>query len=108
LKSIKKNKIIGGEDTGQRIKKNGTAISIEKGKMKILEKLMVLEKRLDYLKPDFTQQTAKKIKTNTSYLSSVVNNHYNKSFSEYLNELRIKYVIDEVSNATYGNILPKP
>jgi tetratricopeptide (TPR) repeat protein len=79
-----------------------TSISVEK-ENEILDKLMLLEKRLDYLKPDFTQQSAaKKIKTNTSYLSSVVNNHYNKSFSEYLNELRINYVIDEmISNATY-------
>jgi tetratricopeptide (TPR) repeat protein len=78
------------------------SISVEK-ENEILDKLMLLEKRLDYLKPDFTQQSAaKKIKTNTTYLSSVVNNHYNKSFSEYLNELRINYVIDEmISNATY-------
>ncbi|CAM2826810.1 Helix-turn-helix domain-containing protein [Flavobacterium frigoris] len=84
------------------IKNGSTLISVEK-ENEILDKLMLLEKRLDYLKPDFTQQSAaKKIKTNTSYLSSVVNNHYNKSFSEYLNELRINYVIDEmISNATY-------
>lgn len=84
------------------VKNTSSVISIEK-ENEILEKLKFLEKKLEYLKPDFTQQSAaKKIKTNTSYLSSVVNNHYNKTFSEYLNELRINYVIEEmISNATY-------
>lgn len=101
-----KNNKINGDKMGalnQELVKNTTAvISIEK-ENEILDKLMVLEKKLEYLKSDFTQQSvAKKIKTNTSYLSSVVNNYYNKSFSEYLNELRINYAIEEmVSNATY-------
>ncbi|WP_083380501.1 helix-turn-helix domain-containing protein [Flavobacterium frigoris] len=42
------------------------------------------------------------MKTNTYYLSGVVNNYYNKSFSEYLNELRINDAIGVmISNATY-------
>jgi YesN/AraC family two-component response regulator len=105
IEEYTQNKIIGGKtDTVHReLEKNTTSIiSVEK-ENEILDKLMVLEKRLDFVKPDFTQQSAaKKIKTNTSYVSSVVNNHYNKSFSEYLNELRINYVIDKmISNATY-------
>lgn len=59
-----------------------------------LEKL--IKKKL-YLNSSFTQQVAaKKIKTNTSYLSYVVNKHYKQSFSSYLNELRINYVIGEI------------
>jgi YesN/AraC family two-component response regulator len=83
-------------------KNSASLISVEKEK-EILGKLSILEKKQDYIKPDFTQQyVAKKIKTNTAYLSNVVNRHYNKSFSEYLNELRINYVINEmVSNPTY-------
>jgi tetratricopeptide (TPR) repeat protein len=83
-------------------KNSVSLISVEKEK-EILDKLSILEKKLDYIKPDFTQQyVAKKIKTNTAYLSNVVNRHYNKSFSEYLNELRVNYVINEmVSNPTY-------
>ncbi|VXC02041.1 conserved membrane hypothetical protein [Flavobacterium sp. 9AF] len=61
-----------------------------------LEKL--IEKKL-YLNNSFTQQVAaKKIKTNTSYLSYVVNKHFKQSFSNYLNELRINYVVDEINN----------
>ena len=65
--------------------------------MKILMKLEKLEAEKYYLKPDFTQQeVAKKIKTNTTYLSYIVNKNYNKSFSAYFNELRINYVINEM------------
>lgn len=84
------------------LKNSIVTISIEKEK-EILEKLKILEKKLYYLKPDFTQQyAARKIKTNTSYLSIIVNKHYNKTFSGYLNELRINYVIKEmISNSVY-------
>ncbi len=84
------------------LKNSIVTISIEKEK-EILDKLKILEKKLYYLKPDFTQQyAASKIKTNTSYLSIIVNKNYNKTFSEYLNELRINYVIKEmISNSVY-------
>ncbi|MFV8347621.1 helix-turn-helix domain-containing protein [Flavobacterium sp. ZB4P13] len=84
------------------LKNSIVTISLEKEK-EILEKLKILEKKSYYLKPDFTQQyAARKIKTNTSYLSIIVNKHYNKTFSGYLNELRINYVIKEmISNSIY-------
>lgn len=71
--------------------------------MKILMKLEKLEAEKYYLKPDFTQQeVAKKIKTNTTYLSYIVNKNYNKSFSAHFNELRINYVINEmITNKKY-------
>jgi AraC-like DNA-binding protein len=69
----------------------------------IFEKLKQLEKKLYYLNSDFTQQSvAKKIKTNTSYLSYVVNKRFGKTFSEYSNELKINYVINElITNSKY-------
>ncbi|MFE3867528.1 helix-turn-helix domain-containing protein [Flavobacterium sp. LS2P90] len=87
---------------GIALKNSVVTISLEKEK-EILDKLKILENKFHYLKPDFTQQyAARKIKTNTSYLSIIVNNHYDKTFSEYLNELRINYVIKEmISNSTY-------
>jgi tetratricopeptide (TPR) repeat protein len=67
--------------------------------IKILLKLEKLEAEKFYLKSDFTQQeVAKKIKTNTTYLSYVVNKNYNKTFSAHYNELRINYVINEIIN----------
>lgn len=84
----------------QEIKKNSLNLSIDsETEIKILMKLEKLEAEKYYLKPDFTQQeVAKKIKTNTTYLSYVVNKNYNKSFSAYFNELRINYVISEIIN----------
>ncbi|MCC9072100.1 helix-turn-helix domain-containing protein [Flavobacterium sp. F-65] len=69
----------------------------------IFEKLKQLEKKHYYLNSDFTQQSvAKKIKTNTSYLSYVVNKRFGKTFSEYSNELKINYVINElITNSIY-------
>lgn len=86
------------------IKKESTIINIDEEKEnEIVEKLKKLENKLFYLNSDFTQQfVAKKIKTNTTYLSYVVNKRFGKSFSEYSNELKINYVINEmITNPTY-------
>jgi len=87
------------------IEKNKAAVlSIDEEKEnEIVSKLLQLEKKQYYLNPDFTLQAiAKKIKTNTTYLSYVVNKRFDKTFSEYANELKINYVIDEmISNSTY-------
>lgn len=70
------------------------------------EILIALEKligREHHLKSDFSlQSAAKRIKTNTTYLSHVVNKNYGKSFSEYFNELKVNYVIHQLmENKTY-------
>lgn len=45
---------------------------------------------------------AKKIKTNTTYLSRAVNNNYNKTFSEYISELRFDHVRQQmIENPTF-------
>ncbi|WP_452598161.1 helix-turn-helix domain-containing protein [Pontimicrobium sp. MEBiC01747] len=63
----------------------------------ILEKLKKLEAKHYYLKQNCTlHSTAKQLKTNTSYLSKVINNHLGKNFSTYINELRINYVVLEL------------
>ncbi|MDI9310577.1 MAG: AraC family transcriptional regulator [Limnohabitans sp.] len=73
-------------------------ISIE-SESEILNKLRDLEEKKFYLNQNFTQQqVAKKIKTNTTYLSYVVNKHFGKSFGGYYNELRINYIINEIVN----------
>lgn len=69
----------------------------------VVEKLFALEKRLDYLSVNFTlSHVAKKIETNTIYLSYVINKRFGKSFEEYSNDLKINYVIYEmIANEHY-------
>jgi len=40
--------------------------------------------------------TAKKLKTNTSYLSNVINNNLKTTFSAFVNDIRIEYIINEL------------
>jgi YesN/AraC family two-component response regulator len=64
---------------------------------KILRDLQQLESKQYYLKAEFNQYTvAKKINTNTTYLSQIILKHKNYSFSDYTNELRINYLIKEL------------
>jgi len=86
------------------LKKENANLSIDEAKEnKIVEKLLALESKLEYLNADFTlPYVAKKIKTNTTYLSYVVNKRFGKSFGEYSNELKINYVINEmITNHMY-------
>jgi AraC-like DNA-binding protein len=90
------------EDTTH--KKENVNLSIDEAKEnKIVEKLLALESKHEYLNADFTlSYVAKKIKTNTTYLSYVVNKRFGKSFGEYSNELKINYVINEmITNHMY-------
>jgi YesN/AraC family two-component response regulator len=85
-------------------KKENVNLSIDEAKEnKIVEKLLALENKHEYLNADFTlSYAAKKIKTNTTYLSYVVNKRFGKSFGEYSNELKINYVINEmITNHMY-------
>jgi AraC-like DNA-binding protein len=86
------------------LKRENVNLSIDEAKEnKIVEKLLALENKLEYLNADFTlPYVAKKIKTNTTYLSYVVNKRFGKSFGEYSNELKINYVINEmITNHMY-------
>lgn len=63
----------------------------------ILSKLKRLENKDFFLQKDITlSKLAKKLDTNSSYLSSVINNYKNKNFAAYLNELRINYIAKEI------------
>lgn len=87
-----------------QLKKENVNLSIDEAKEnKIVEKLLALESKHEYLNADFTlPYVAKKIKTNTTYLSYVVNKRFGKSFGEYSNELKINYVINEmITNHMY-------
>lgn len=78
--------------------KKSISLTIEDEKVTvILENLKKLEDKLYFLNSNCTlQNMAKKIKTNTTYLSKVLKDHKQKSFYEYLNELRIQYALHKL------------
>lgn len=92
------------EQEAQLIQPISQGLSLDEEKEEeILSKLKEIELKKVFLNQDFTLQfVAKRIKTNTTYLSYIVNKNFEKSFSEYANELKINYVISEmISNPKY-------
>jgi len=73
----------------------------EDTKQQILNGLLKLEEQNYFLKQECNSyNVAKKIKTNTSYLSKVINSHFQKNFNTYINDLRINYAIVKLKNDT--------
>ncbi len=63
----------------------------------ILNKLSEFEQNKKYLALGVSVQSlADEIETNVKYLSRVINYHKNKTFTHYLNELRIMYAVEEL------------
>ncbi|MCB7481815.1 AraC family transcriptional regulator [Christiangramia sediminis] len=71
----------------------------EETKQQILEGLKKLEQKEYFLKQECNSyNVARKINTNTSYLSKVINSHFGKNFNSYINDLRINYAIVRLKN----------
>ncbi|GAA4109108.1 hypothetical protein GCM10022393_05510 [Aquimarina addita] len=72
---------------------------------KILNRLALFEKNKHFLKKNInTTSLAKEIKTNTKYLSKVINHHKGKNFANYINDLRITYAVQQLKeNQTLRN-----
>ncbi len=63
----------------------------------ILDKLEEFEDNKDFLQSDITTNSlSKKFNTNYKYLSKIVNRYKNKSFSSYINDLRIDYSVTKL------------
>lgn len=61
---------------------------------RILENLANLEKELFFTQKDISLAAlATQLGTNTKYLSYVINMYKGKDFNNYINELRIRYII---------------
>ena len=77
-------------------KLNSTTLS-EKTENFLLEKLDKFEKSELYLNNKISLTTlAKKLNTNTKYLSETINTTKNKNFNAYINELRVNYIINKL------------
>lgn len=65
----------------------------------IIIKLEQFERNKDFLRKNITVDSlAKDLGTNRDYLSKAVNELKGKNFSQYLNELRINYIVEELNN----------
>jgi len=65
----------------------------------ILHKLDEFEEKELFISKDSTLvEVAKKIQTNTTYLSKVINTHKEKSFTAYITDLRVDYAIERLSH----------
>ncbi|MEW7290309.1 helix-turn-helix domain-containing protein [Aquimarina sp. 2304DJ70-9] len=68
-------------------------------KQEILEKLKDFESNHGYLKNNLTlSMVSKNLKTNSSYLSKVININKQKNFTNYINDLRIDYCVKQIEN----------
>lgn len=66
----------------------------QKTEAALLEKLAKFEKSNRFTNPSLTiQLLARLLDTNTKYLSEVINRNKNANFNQYVNELRINYII---------------
>jgi AraC-like DNA-binding protein len=69
---------------------------------KIAMGLKKLEQKEAFLNPNFKLAfVAKKVNTNTAYLSQYFNQTIQKTFSEYTQELRVQYVLQKLNDAPY-------
>jgi len=66
----------------------------------LIDKLKIFEENNGYLKQLSIASLAKKLKTNPKYLSKVINNHFQKNFSTYINTLRINYAVKQLKSDT--------
>ncbi len=96
--ALSKQEVFSELDTVISGEKEDSVYIIDNKKInEILLKIKKLENQKYYLRQDCTlHNMAKKLKTNTSYLSKIVNTHLDKTFSAYINELRINYAILEL------------
>ncbi|MGH1385716.1 helix-turn-helix domain-containing protein [Kordia sp.] len=86
------------EQLQQNVSKQNTSTSsvglTDENALKLITKLKRLEKEQLFLHPNYTlAMMAKKLNTNSSYLSKTVNNYLNLTFAEYSNRLRIHSIV---------------
>lgn len=64
----------------------------------ILKELEIFEAKEQFINKGITLGSlAKKVKTNSKYLSEIINTHKGKNFAAYLNDLRIDYAINKLA-----------
>lgn len=65
----------------------------------ILSKLRIMEDKNRFLASNVTiTSLSKQLKTNPNYLSKIINTYKNKRFNQYINDLRIDYVVKQLQS----------
>lgn len=85
-------------DRTENIKSTNDIGVPEKIIQELLKKLKDFEMKQGYLKPISITSLAKKLKTNPKYLSKVINGHFQKNFSTYINTMRINYAVEQLKS----------
>jgi len=94
--SINKNKNPKKESDQDNIPKKTVNIS-EKKEKEITKGLKEFEQNKGFLERSISLSIlAGILNTNTIYVSYVLNNYYNKDFNTYINELRIRYIVQKL------------
>lgn len=95
-------------ETGEKKTPRATNLLKEDQKQLLLDGIRrVMEETDEYCQPEFTVATlAKLIDSNERYVSMVVNDHFGKSFTEVLNDYRIKKACERLTtnNAKYAQL----
>ncbi|MGD1318750.1 helix-turn-helix domain-containing protein [Chryseobacterium sp. 2R14A] len=98
LESVKKRSEIIEADQNQKKEENlekSKYLTDVNGFIEIQKKLLKLEHKKEFLNPEFKlSYLAKKMGTNTTYLSAFFNDFLKKGFSQYVQEKRIEYLLN--------------
>ena len=84
----------------EEIKQKESILKIEDKEIRrLLEQLALFEKNKEFLDKEINLLTlAKKLNTNTAYLSKVINTYKEKSFNTYLTDLRLVVIMERLNN----------
>lgn len=94
----KENEILENYDEAPEKEIAASSLNAEKSQV-ILNQLSKFEDKEKFKDPNLSlADLASQFKTNTSYLSEVINKNKNKNFNTYINELRINYIVKKLYN----------
>jgi AraC-like DNA-binding protein len=100
VQRLKEDKFKNADIPEISVENQGSKIMDDELVQKIQNGLARLEEKEAYLKSDFKlAYVAKKLNTNTAYLSQYFNQALQKTFSEYTQELRINFVLRKLNTS---------
>ncbi|PIF46449.1 AraC-like DNA-binding protein [Chryseobacterium sp. 52] len=91
------------EDVGKHTGSKENMIMSEEREKSLLEKIKEFERGSMFTEKNFTMaQMASALESNAKYINYVLQKYRGKTFSDYINELRIKFIVDKlISNPEY-------